>query len=158
MPHTLSLEQLFASPLFHGLTVRSLEKIHALGAVKYYGSDSLIIEEGRPTDSVYIVISGKVKVYLPDQSIHKERFSDVFLTALEVGDCFGEYALIDGHPASASVMTMEACKLFVVPDAAFSELLEQECEIGRTVYKNLLRILTQRLRKSNLEMDVLLPV
>ncbi len=157
MPHPLSLEQLFDSPLFQTLTVPSLEKIRALGVIKHYAKDSLIIEEGSCPESVYIVISGKVKVYLPDHSVHKERFSDVFLTIFEAGDCFGEYALIDGHPASASVMTMEACELFVVPDAAFSELLEKEGEIGRTVYKNLLRILTQRLRKSNLEMDFLLP-
>lgn len=157
MPHPLSLEQLFVSPLFQTLTVPSLEQIRALGVIKYYTNDSLIIEEGSCPESVFIVISGKVKVYLPDHSVHKERFSDVFLTILEAGDCFGEYALIDGHPASASVMTMEACELFVVPDAAFSELLEQECEIGRAVYKNLLLILTQRLRKSNLEMDFLLP-
>jgi len=151
------LEQLFVSPLFEDLTVQSLEKIRALGVIQHYAQDRLIIEEGCCPESVFILISGEVKVYLPDHSVHKERFSDVFLTVLKSGDCFGEYALIDGHPASASVMTMDACELFVVPDASFSELLEKECEIGRTVYKNLLRILTRRLRNSNLEMDFLLP-
>ena len=86
--------------------------LHALFAhamVRTFPKNTMLITEGdRTTDSIYLIQSGKVKVFLCSAD-----GKEVDLEVLEPGDYFGEMEL-DGGPRSASVVTMERSQLVVI--------------------------------------------
>jgi len=105
-----------------------LKTLGEQAVVRGFPKNAVIINEGDRSDSMYIIVSGRVKVYLADES-----GKELLLRVQGPGEYFGEIILDDGV-RSASVMTLEPCKLAVVsieqfkaflaanPDAAF-ELL-----------------------------------
>ena len=110
-----------------------------------------------PINSHSHLIKGKLKVFLPKalEGRKEHRISKVLLNVLKEGDCFGEYSLIDYKPASASVMAVEPSELIKMQGADFHEILDKNDRIARTVYENMLRILIQRLRRKDRELDLI---
>jgi len=100
----------------------------AIGTVRAYPRRAVVFQEGDESRQVYVVLSGRLKVFLADG-----EGREIVLDYLNAGEIFGEMSL-DGQPRSASVMTLEPSKLAIVrhdelrrflagnPDAAF-ELL-----------------------------------
>ena len=97
--------QLQNIPLFSGLTEDQLASITAISTKRSYPKNTIIINEGDETDSLYLILSGKVKVMLSD-----EDGKEIIITLLEPSDYFGELALIDDEPRSARVVTMEGIR------------------------------------------------
>jgi CRP/FNR family cyclic AMP-dependent transcriptional regulator len=79
------------------------------GIARSYPKNSVIVSEGDRTDSLYIILEGRVKVYVSDGDGH-----DVVLATQGAGEYFGELVLDEG-PRSASVMTLEPSRFLVVP-------------------------------------------
>ncbi len=137
--------------LFEGLPDEELQAISDLAVTRQYPRNTLIICEGDHSDSLYIVLSGKVKVYLND-----EEGKEVTLNIQGEGEYFGELAMLDDAPRSASVITLEETRLAVVAKSAFDECLENNPRIALTVIRGLarrLRELTENVRSLAL-MDV----
>ncbi len=127
--------------------------------VPFKASD-VIIEEGDEESAFYIVMRGKLKVFLPqeiDGSIEK-RASDIKLNILKEGDCFGEYSLIDQSPASASIVAVGEGELLKISEADFNHILASHDRIAKIFYQNVLRILIRRLRRREKEYDLILVV
>jgi len=78
------------------------------GQVRTFPKNAVIINEGDRGDSLYVILSGKVKVYVSDDD-GREMILDIY----GPGDYVGEMAL-DGRPRSASVMTLEPTSCSVV--------------------------------------------
>src|SRR5689334_10124953 len=95
------------------LKVFDLQALTARGVARAFPRNTIVFQEGDKGDQLYVIIAGKVKVYLAD-SEGKEIIVDV----LGPGQYFGEMAL-DGSPRSASVMTMEASRLSIVERETF---------------------------------------
>lgn len=115
--------------------------VHALsahGIVRNYPKNAIIITAGDPSDSLYVILSGRVKVYLADDS-GKEVVLDVHGT----GSYVGEMAF-DEQPRSASVMTLEPCTLSMVTQSRFRDFLKHEPE----AVEHLIRNLIHRARKA----------
>ncbi|MGB0128312.1 MAG: Crp/Fnr family transcriptional regulator [Rhodocyclaceae bacterium] len=90
----------------------SVAELVGLGQVRSFPKHAVIVTEGEPGDSLYVIVSGKVKVFLSD-----EHGREVVLGTCGPGDYFGEMAL-DGGPRSASVMCLEpSCFAVVTRDA-----------------------------------------
>lgn len=121
---------------------RYLEVLVAAGTVRSYPKHVLLIQEGDRSDQLYVVLSGRLKVYLSDGDGR-----EIVIDTLGPRQCFGEMAL-EGEPRSASVITTEACRLAVVereqfkrflasnPDAAFAlivTLVRRARNLTRTV-------------------------
>ena len=89
-----------------------VDLMHALSAhakVKCFPKNAIVVTEGdRIADSVYLIQSGRVKIFL-----RSADGKEVDLNVLETGDYFGEMALDDG-PRSASVITLERTELAIV--------------------------------------------
>lgn len=137
--------------LFSDLPDEDLQAISNLAVTRVYPKNTLIICEGDRSDSLYVVLSGKVKVYLND-----EEGKEVTLNMQTAGEYFGELAMLDDAPRSASVVTMEETRLAVVSKSAFDECLENNPKIALTVIRGLarrLRELTENVRSLAL-MDV----
>jgi len=87
----------------------------------------------RSSDSLYVILSGRVKVYISD-----EDGKEFILSTISPGDYFGEVAL-DGGPRTASIMTQEACRFFVIPKADVKELIEHHPDFARDLIGRLIR-------------------
>lgn len=124
-------------PLFSVLGTEELDAIERLAVTRKYPKNSVIINEGDHTDSLYVILSGKVKIFLTD---NQQR--EVIVAIQRTGDYFGELALLDEAPRSASVMTMEPCTLLMITRNAFERHLASEPKIAIS----LLRGLAERLR------------
>jgi CRP/FNR family cyclic AMP-dependent transcriptional regulator len=100
------------------------------------------------TDSLYVVLSGRVKAFVSD-----ENGREAVVNTIGVGDYFGELVL-DGGPRSASIMTLEPCKLYVIPQADVERLLAGNPAFARDLLRKLIgkvRSLTARVADLSLK-------
>jgi len=116
-----------------------------------------MIEMGKPSAAFYVLTKGRVKVILPEriEGGKDRRVSEIILNTLNEGDCFGEYSLIEKRPSSASVIGLQHGEVLKLEKSGFEDLMMND-RIGKTVYRNLLRILIRRLRKKEEELDLVL--
>jgi CRP/FNR family cyclic AMP-dependent transcriptional regulator len=138
-------------PLFNGLPEADLNAISSHAVTRTYNKNTVIINEGDESDSLFLILSGRVKIYLSD-----EDGKEVIINTQGPGDYFGELSLIDEAPRSASVMTIEDSKLSIVSKRDFEACLARYPEIALRVIKGLtkrLRHLTENVKSLAL-MDV----
>jgi CRP-like cAMP-binding protein len=140
------------------LAVEDLERFAGACRKVSFGEGDLVLEEGDPPPGFYVVAEGELRVFLPRElkGRKEHRVSDVDLNRLREGDCFGEYSLLDRKPASASIRGARAGSAMHITTEDFLRILEEDDRIGKTVYRNLLRILVRRLRKREKEYDFIL--
>ncbi len=138
-------------PLFSGLSEQEIQAISHHAVTKRFIKNTVVINEGDNSDSLYVILSGRVKIYLSD-----EDGKEVILNNQGPGDYFGELALIDEAPRSASVMTTEDCKLSIINKHDFAACLKNHPEIALSLIKDLsarMRSLTENVKSLAL-MDV----
>ena len=95
----------------------ALRELAGRGQVRSYPKSAIVINEGEPGDALYVILAGKVKVFLAD-----EAGREVIIGHCGPGDYLGEMTL-DGGPRSASVMCLEAGTFSVVSRAAVREVI-----------------------------------
>jgi CRP/FNR family cyclic AMP-dependent transcriptional regulator len=110
-----------------------LREIAARGGVKRYPANAVIITEGDSADSLYVLLSGRVKVYAANAA-----GKEVILTTLGAGEYVGELAL-DGGVRSASVMTLEPSTCAVVTGANLREFIVAHPDFAQHLIVNLIR-------------------
>ncbi len=121
-------------PMFRGLREDKLHALTAKAVTESIPKNVIVITEGEFTRSLYVILSGKVKVYLND-----ENGKELVLDAKGPGEYFGEMVLDDG-PRSASVVTVEPCQFAIISMADFREVLIEQPEIALQVITNLIRM------------------
>ena len=124
-------------PLFSGLSDEDRCTIERHAVPKSYRKNTVLIEKGDETTSLYVVVSGKVKVYVAD-----DTGKEIVLNTQESGEHFGELALLGDTRRTASVMTVEDSKFLVITKKAFLECLAAHPNIAL----NLIRALVERVR------------
>jgi len=124
-------------PLFAGLSGEELARIEQHGTVKSYRKNTIVINQGDETCSLYIILSGSVKVF-----VSSDDGREAVLNHQGAGDYFGDLALIDKQPRVASVMTTEPSKFMIISRDDFMRCLASHPEIAL----NLIRPLTSRVR------------
>lgn len=138
-------------PLFAQLGDEEIYSLSARVSLRNYPKNTILVSEGDETDSLFIIESGKVKVYLSD-----EEGKEVIINMLEAGDYFGEIALLDDKPRSASVMTLGDSRLWMISKKDFEVWLLQYPQIALLLLRdmsNRLRLLTDNVKSLAL-MDV----
>lgn len=135
------------------LSVLADEELRALsqhGLVKTLPRNVIVMSEGDQTDSLYIVLSGKVKVFVADAN-----GKEVVLAVQGAGEYFGEMVLDEG-PRSASVMTLERSRFVVVPKSEVKQFIARHPDFALHLIRKLIRrvrTLTENVRSLAL-MDV----
>jgi CRP/FNR family cyclic AMP-dependent transcriptional regulator len=127
-----------------------LDKIAAVATVRAFPKRAIIVTEGDDTDSLYVVLSGKARVFVAD-----DKGREVQLNQLGPGEYFGEVTL-DGGPRSASVMALEDCRCAIVKRSELTALVERQPELALHMMRKLarrVRDLTENVRSLAL-MDV----
>ncbi len=138
------------SNVFQSLSDTDIERFLPAIRILNFKPMDRVIGEGRFSSALYIVIDGHFKVVRPSGVvIPMLDANDVdSLYEFREGDCFGEYSLLDNQPASASVVAAEASQAIQIPRRDFNSVLMSDYRIAKTVYHNLLLLLTGRLRRS----------
>ena len=121
----------FSRPFSH-LDEAALRGLAPGGAVRSYPKNVVVVSEGDLTDSLYVVLSGRVKAFVSDESGR-----EVVVNLIEAGDYFGELVL-DGGPRAASVMTLEPSRLYVIPQPEVERLLEANPAFARDLLRRLI--------------------
>ena len=134
MTANLKRHPLRLGPLFRGLQNDDLRALINKAVVKSYRKNAMVITEGNFTSSVYVIVSGRVKVVLSEPS-GKELVLDIKGT----GTYFGEMALDDG-PRSASVVTIEPCRFAIISRVDFKNLLLENPAIAVRLIENLVHV------------------
>ena len=144
--HTERSSTLKAVPFFTQLTERELDVVRSVATEKQYPKNAVVLTEGEMGDSLYMIQSGKVKVFIGDQDGR-----EMILKLLGPGDFFGEMSMIDKQPRSASVTTLEGSVFLVMSHSSFEKCIEQVPRIATIV----MRILAQRVREADKKIGTL---
>ncbi|MFZ1746136.1 MAG: cyclic nucleotide-binding domain-containing protein [Nitrospirales bacterium] len=124
-------------PLFSELTDQELNLLAASGSRQKFPDKNVIFQEGDSGEVLFIILSGKVKVLLTGKN-----GQEFILSHLGPGNFFGEMAILESAPRSASVVTVEASEFFLLGQTELTELLKHHPDIAMKILKNL----SQRLR------------
>ena len=139
-------QTLKAVPFFTRLNDHELDVVRAVATEKSHPKNAVVLTEGEMGDSLFMIQSGKVKVFIGD-----EDGREIILKILGPGDFFGEMSMIDKQPRSASVSTLEAATFLVLSHSAFERCVEQAPRIGNMV----MQVLAQRVREADRKIGTL---
>jgi len=142
MASTVSTAVLKAVPLFAGFPEDQLRMLTLVVTRKSAPRSTTIMAGGDPIDSLYIVLSGRLKVMMSDA-----EGKEVILSILAPGEFFGEMGLIDDEPRSATVVTIEPCELLSIAKRDFKKCLAENFEMAQAVMRGLVRRLREADRK-----------
>jgi CRP/FNR family cyclic AMP-dependent transcriptional regulator len=120
--------------LFRGLPGADLPVLAERVTLRALPADSVVFSEGDPGDSLYLILSGKVKVYLHDAN-GKEFVVDI----RNAGGYVGEM-MLDGSPRSASVKTLEPSQFAALSRDDLKDLLRTNPDVSLHLIRNLIRL------------------
>ena len=144
---SVRIQQLLAGvELFSELDPEELAKVAGVTQLRTVAKDTSVFHAGDPADAVFVVATGKVKIVVTSSDGR-----EFILTVLGAGQVFGEMALIESAPRSATVTAITTVDLVVINRAEFQHLLNTCPGISR----KLLEILSRRLRRANSKMESL---
>jgi CRP/FNR family cyclic AMP-dependent transcriptional regulator len=123
--------------IFSNLAPTDAEILTQHSQTRRYPANTILINEGDESNSMYVIKEGEVKVYASD-----ENGKEVIFQILGAGEYFGEMALVDDAPRSASVVTLTPIKVMIISKADFKHFLASNSEAAF----NLIRALTKKVR------------
>ncbi|MDB4453404.1 Crp/Fnr family transcriptional regulator [Pseudomonadales bacterium] len=135
--------------IFSGLSDAELAALEESSIRRSYPKNTVIINENDVADSLYVIESGKVKVYCSDKN-----GKEFIMNTLGGGDYFGELALLDDDRRSASVRTMEKADFCIIYKQDFNQVLDLHPNIAKTLIRNItrrVRALTEKVKSLALQ-------
>lgn len=134
MDQRLIATSLRDSCLFENADEAALEDIARQLRRRRFRRNETIFHQGDPGDSLHIVSSGAVKIVLP--SLEGE---EAIIATLRSGDFFGELALLDGAPRSATAVALEASETWTLPRDVFLARLDEDTALRDSLLAGLAR-------------------
>jgi CRP-like cAMP-binding protein len=128
-------------PIFKELRDDFLVRLASIMDELSFPANHTIFTEGQEGRSLYIVVSGRVRVHIGNQEI----------VQLDQGTCFGEMSLFDAEPRSASVTTLEPCDCLMLTQQQLYEAIDETPGIA----VNIIRLLSRRIRELNQKMNAI---
>jgi len=135
-------------PPFLGLSDQDIAALSRRAVTRAFPKNTIILNEGDQTDSLYIILSGRVKVFLAN-----EEGKEIVLDTQGPGEYFGEMVLDEG-PRSASVMTLEPCRFQLIPKDDVKALLQSHPDFAMHLVRKLIyrgRVLTEHVKSLALQ-------
>ncbi len=121
--------------LFKSIPSEELSHIAQITEEIEFGSEEQVFAQGDQGDAMYLIVDGQVKVHSGEQ---------VF-AELGSRQCFGEMAILDAEPRSASITSLSELTLLKIRREDFAEILAEKPEISQGI----IQVLTHRLREAN---------
>jgi len=129
-------------PLFSLFSDVQLNQLLTCVQHRSYPRNTFILRAGEETDALYILLSGRVKVLIPDEEGH-----EVILSIIGPQEFFGEMGLLDDQARSASVEALEPCEMLRLSKAGFTNILKDNFDLAMLIIKNLVKRLREADRK-----------
>ena len=123
--------------LFRAMPSEDLAQIAEIAEEQLFAAGDPVFAEGEPGDALYLVVEGSVRVHKGERQ----------LAQLGVRDVFGEMAVLDSEPRSASVTVVKDAVILKIGRDDFRDILQERPEIGMGVIKVLSRRLRDARRK-----------
>ncbi len=130
------MQELSDISIFSGLTEHDFQVISKVANIQTVAKNHLLISEGDITDTLFLLLSGEVQIFLSDLD-GKEFVLDL----LKEGDYFGELALLDEEKRTASAITLGKCTIITIKSIDFKEIIHQHPNIYPVLIKNLVSII-----------------
>jgi signal transduction histidine kinase len=105
-------------PLFKDFSAAQVERLADLGQIVPLPAGDVVCHEGESSDSMYVVLDGRVSVRRLDAAGNQVEIRQV-----EAGDYFGEVALLDSKPRTATASCVTDCELFILEQSAFRDVV-----------------------------------
>jgi CRP-like cAMP-binding protein len=141
---------LLETPMFESLEpAEIMEVIHAV-EVQNLPSGTVVFAEGDQGDAWYVLYRGEVEV------IKNSGTGEKVIAVLDPQTCFGEIAILDGSPRSATVRTTMDSIVFRVPRTAFMELLDKDHLVAYKLLHHMAILLARRQRSTTSRLSELL--
>ena len=128
-------------PIFESLTGKELSEVARLTHERTYKKDEHVFKKLSPAEGMYVILDGEVKI--------KDPKSGNIFASLHSGDFFGELALLDEEPRSASAICTVHSRLIGFFRTDLLTLINRYPELGNKILLNLSRVLGERLRETN---------
>ena len=132
-----------SAPLFAALDSEELAALAEIALENEFTADEILFEEGQPAHHLYVLARGKVEVF------YRVDSKELPVARLGEMECFGEMAIVDEAPRSASVRALEPTLVLKIDRESFHELVLDRPQIAFAIFK----ILSGRLRAKNLEAE-----
>jgi CRP-like cAMP-binding protein len=140
------LELLRSVPIFSELTEADFQSLAKVANRRRYPKDSVVFFENEQGDFFFMILEGRIKV-----TILGDDGREVILSLLGSGDFFGEMALLDNEPRSATAIAVEDSELLSLHRNDFQNVLTD----NRSITVGLIKVLTARLRRANHQISTL---
>lgn len=142
------LDSLGDSPLFASLSRRELRNLAAILHHRTYQEGEFVFLKGQPGAAMFIIKTGMVNIIDYGKDAH-----ETVIATLNPGDFFGELALLDDSPRSASAMAVESTDIYAISRTDLDHLLTTSPRIGLGVYRALAEIIGTRLKNANVQLS-----
>lgn len=119
--------------LFYDLLEDDLSILAQHSISKHYKKNTVIVNKGDETSSLYIVLEGTLNAYIDD-----EQGKELILSKIEVGESFGELSLLSSSSRSASVITTSPCQLAIISKPTFMDCLTRNPSIALNIIQSLI--------------------
>ncbi len=139
-------ELLRTVPIFSELTDSDITSLAGLSSRRRFSKDTVVFFENEEGDFFFMILEGRIKV-----TILGDDGREVILSMLGPGDFFGEMALLDNEPRSATAIAVEESELLQLHRTDFQTVLTD----NRSIQAALIKILTARLRRANHQISTL---
>jgi CRP-like cAMP-binding protein len=139
-------EVLRTVPIFSELSEEDITSLARLALRKRYPKDTVVFFENEEGDFFFTILEGRIKV-----TILGDDGREVILSVLGPGDFFGEMALLDNEPRSATAIAVEESELLSLHRNDFQSVLND----NRSITSALIRVLSARLRRANHQISTL---
>lgn len=126
-------------PLFSGIPNVDLTAIHRMCRPAWHEAGKIILHQDDPGADLYIIREGEVAVRLTRNGGERE------LVRLGAGSVFGEMALFDGYPRSASIVAVGEVLTYCITRADFANFAEKRS----SVLFQMCKVFSHRLRDTN---------
>ena len=131
---TFAIETLRRCALFARFNDDALTACARSLRVRRFRKNETIFHQGDPGDSLFIIESGAVKIVLPSP----EGEEAAIIATLGRGDFFGELALLDGAPHSATAVALEAAEMLVLRREPFERLIDTDRDLRMALFAGLI--------------------
>ncbi|MCB1175223.1 MAG: cyclic nucleotide-binding domain-containing protein [Leptospiraceae bacterium] len=148
------LALLARAAVLRGLNSAELTQLAEHCRVQDIKAGETVLEEGHSANGLFIILDGQVEAFLPRDSAHRQRSTEIVLGRLQPGSSFGEYSLFDQSPAFASIRSSRDLRLVFLSAIDLEVLANDEPRIGMIVYRNLMQQVVERIKTSDRGLDL----
>jgi cAMP-dependent protein kinase regulator len=140
---------LVSSSLFESFSAHERRNLLRQFTLEEYPSGAMVLEEGEPGNSLYIIKSGEVEVFTIDPQGHP-----LSLARLQEGDFFGEISLVTGRSRTASVRVLQPAELVRLTKADFDQVIDHHPDVLKVLQESLHLRLDEKFKALGIFRDI----